>query len=110
MKTYKSFEGICHDAVSILAGILGVRIDHAELLPVASESAGKSTDRLVEPNSDKSMKISGTILEGMNMKVGSFVRRSKDKVECEILAINTGVKLKSRRSGSESPHRFVHSG
>eukprot|EP00439_Symbiodinium_sp_Y106_P005455 s3867_g1.t1 len=61
----------------------------------ASASSAKPVDRLVELNSDGSMKTAGAILEGMQMKVGSCVRRRKDKMECEILAIDTGVKLKS---------------
>eukprot|EP00439_Symbiodinium_sp_Y106_P012902 s3867_g1.t2 len=70
----------------------------------ASASSAKPVDRLVELNSDGSMKTAGAILEGMQMKVGSCVRRRKDKMECEILAIDTGVKLKSlERSEQKSP-------
>ena len=104
-KKYKALEGIVHDAVSILSGIIGVQIDspwqgHAESVPTtASASSAKPVDRLVELNSDGSMKTPGAILEGMQMKVGSCVRRRKDKMECEILAIDTGVKLKSLTDG-----------
>eukprot|EP00439_Symbiodinium_sp_Y106_P005757 s3129_g1.t1 len=103
-KKYKSLEGICHDAVSIVAGVLGVPIDspweaQAETLAVASASSGKAAARLVELNSDGSMKSPGAILEGMNIIVGSCVRRRKDKMECEILAIDTSVKLKSLADG-----------
>ena len=104
-KKYKALEGIVHDAVSILSGIIGVQIDspwqgHAESVPTtASASFAKPVDRLVELNSDGSMKTPRAILEGMQMKVGSCVRRRKDKMECEILAIDTGVKLKSLTDG-----------
>eukprot|EP00439_Symbiodinium_sp_Y106_P022471 s5144_g2.t1 len=103
-KKYKSLEGICHDAVSIIAGVIGVTIDspweaQAETLPIASASPGKSADRLVELNPDGSMKTPGAILEGMNIIVGSCVRRRKDKMECEVLAIDNSVKLKSLADG-----------
>ena len=103
-KKYKALEAIVHDAVSILSGMIGVHIDspwqgHAESIPTASASTAKPVDRLVELNADGSMKTPGAILEAMNMKVGSCVRRRKDKMECEILAIDHAVKLKSLADG-----------
>ncbi|CAE7196949.1 unnamed protein product [Symbiodinium sp. CCMP2456] len=70
-------------------------VGHAESIPSASASTAKPVDRLVELNADGSLKTPGAILEAMNMKVGSCIRRRKDKMECEILAIDHAVKLKS---------------
>ena len=102
-KRYRSLEGICHDAVSILAKVLGVPIAslweaHAETLP-AAESGGKPADRLIELNPDGSMKQPGEILESMSIKAGTFVRRKKDKVECEVLHVDHAVKLKNLSDG-----------
>ena len=102
-KKYRSLEGICHDAVSIVARVLGVPIAspweaHAEALP-AAESGGKAADRLVELNPDGSMKQPGEILEAMSIKPGTFVRRKKNKVECEVLHVHDAVKLKNLSDG-----------